>query len=107
MAGSQMNNGKTLQDLTDDLAALREDFAKLSSSIRDVLQGQASATTQRMADAVDDARQKLAGEVAGAKSHLDTMTTDLEHSIERNPLAAIMIGAAVGFLIGLMSRPQK
>lgn len=102
---------KALQDLTSDLAALREDFLKLSTSVRDLVQTQAQSTTRRVVGVVDDARQKLTDEMSDARdhleSHLGSMTADLESTIERSPLLAVLIGAAVGFLLGIVSRPHK
>lgn len=111
MTESEPKEGQALSDLAADLAALRDDFAKLSSSVRELVQAQASSTTRRMIGAVDDARHKLTDEVIGAKdqleTHLGSVSADLESAIERNPLIAVMIGAAVGFVIGLVSRPHK
>jgi ElaB/YqjD/DUF883 family membrane-anchored ribosome-binding protein len=112
MTDPENKEGKaTAQDMAADLAALREDFLKLSASVRELVQSQASSTTRRMIGVVDDARQKLADEMAGAKdqleSHLGTVSADLESTIERSPLLAVLVGAIVGFLIGLVSRPHK
>jgi ElaB/YqjD/DUF883 family membrane-anchored ribosome-binding protein len=99
------------QDLATDIATLREDFLKLSSSVRELVQAQAATTTKRMVGAVDDARHRLTEEMAGARdqfeSHLGSVTADLESTIERSPLLAVLVGAAVGFLLGLVSRPHK
>lgn len=107
MTTPELKEGKTLQDLAADLGALREDFSKLSSSLRELLQAQASSTTRRVLGAVDDSRQKLTDEMASAKDHLGTMTAEIERTIERSPLVAVLIGAVVGFVIGLASRSQK
>lgn len=108
---TESKESKAVQDLAADLAALREDFLKLSASMREFLQTQATSTTRRMIDAVDDARHKLADEMVDAKdhleSHLGTVSADLENTIERSPLLAVLVGAAVGFVIGLVSRPHK
>lgn len=110
-ADPETKENHVLHDLAADLAALREDFSKLSASMRDLLQNQASATGRRMYEAVDEARQKLTDEMAGAKDHLETrlgtVSADLETTIQRNPLVAVVIGAAVGYVIGLVSRPHK
>jgi ElaB/YqjD/DUF883 family membrane-anchored ribosome-binding protein len=49
--------------------------------------------------------------MAGARdqfeSHLGSVTADLESTIERSPLLAVLVGAAVGFLLGIVSRPHK
>lgn len=107
----QEKEAKNIQDLNSDITALREDFSKLSSSVRELIQAQANATTKRMVGAVDDARHKLAEEMAVARdqleTHLGSVTADLESTIERSPLIAVLVGAAVGFLLGLVSRPHK
>jgi len=111
MTDPETKTQKSLTDLTADLTALREDFMKLSTSVRDLVQTQATSTTKRVAGAVGDARHKLSNEMASAKDqlegHLGAMTTDLENTIERNPLLAVFVGAAVGFVVGLASRSHK
>jgi ElaB/YqjD/DUF883 family membrane-anchored ribosome-binding protein len=111
MTHPDTKDAKSVDDLAVDLAALREDFAKLTGSGRELVQTQAASTTKRMIGVVDDARQKLTDEMAGAKdhleSHLGTVTADLESTIERSPLLAVLAGAAVGFMIGLVSRPHR
>ncbi len=109
---SDLKEGKAaVQDLTADIATLREDLVKLSTSVRDLVQAQAASTTKRMVGAVDDARARLTEEMAGARdqfvSHLGSVTADLESTIERSPLLAVLVGAAVGFLLGIVSRPHK
>lgn len=111
MTDPETKASKSVLDLTADLTALREDFMKLSTSVRELVQSQASSTTKRVAGAVDGARHKLSDEMATAKdqleSHLGTMTADLESTIERSPLLAVFVGATVGFIIGLASRSHK
>lgn len=107
MTNQETKEGKALQDLASDLGALREDFSKLSTSMRDLLQAQATSTTRRVLGAVDDSRQKLTDEMATAKDQFGTMTAEIERTIERSPLVAVLIGAVVGFAVGLASRPHK
>src|SRR5690348_5318877 len=79
MTDPETKTQKSLTDLTADLTALREDFMKLSTSVRDLVQTQATSTTKRVAGAVGDARHKLSNEMASAKDqlegHLGAMTT--------------------------------
>jgi ElaB/YqjD/DUF883 family membrane-anchored ribosome-binding protein len=108
MTDPETKSSKAVQDMAADITALREDLMKLSASVRDLVQTQATSTTKRVAGVVDDARHKLTDEMALAKDqlegHLGTMTADLEATIERSPLLAVFVGAAVGFVIGLASR---
>jgi hypothetical protein len=46
------------QDFSADLAALRDDVAKLTSSVSDFIHSHTAATTSTVVDAVDNARQK-------------------------------------------------
>lgn len=111
MTDPETKTQKSVTDLTADLTALREDFARLSASVRELVQSQAASTTKRVYGAVGDARHKLSDEMTNAKDqlegHLGAMTTDLENTIERNPLVAVFVGAAVGFIVGLASRSHK
>ena len=57
-----LKEGKAaVQGLVTDIATLREDLVKLSTSVRDLVQAQAASTTKRMVGAVDDARAKIDG----------------------------------------------
>ena len=47
------------KDFTADLASLRDDVAKLSSSLSEVICTHSAATTNTVFDAVNNARQKI------------------------------------------------
>jgi ElaB/YqjD/DUF883 family membrane-anchored ribosome-binding protein len=98
---------ETSQNFAADLAALRDDITKLSSSVTELVRGQASATSDTVFGAVDSARQKLSETASDAKDRLTGAGSDLEATIERNPLIAVLIAMAAGLLIGLMSRARK
>ena len=78
------------EDFTADLAALRDDVAKLSSSVSDFIRSQTAATTKTVADAVDNARQKISDTASKAQDRVAGASTDLEATIERNPLVAVL-----------------
>jgi ElaB/YqjD/DUF883 family membrane-anchored ribosome-binding protein len=107
-----MANQKTVEeaskDFSADLAALRDDVAKLSSSVSDFIRSQtASATTDTVADAVDNARQKISDTASKAQDHISGASADLEATIERNPLAAVLVALVAGILVGMLSRGRK
>jgi ElaB/YqjD/DUF883 family membrane-anchored ribosome-binding protein len=112
-----------------DLAALREDFAKLSSSVADLVKLQATQASAAMRGAVGDARERLAstaadtkeklagraadaqdrimGKAADAQDRFMAATADLEATIERNPLVAVLIALFIGLLMGTLSRSRR
>jgi ElaB/YqjD/DUF883 family membrane-anchored ribosome-binding protein len=119
----------SLSQINADLATLREDFAKLSSSVADIVQLQANQASAAMRGAVGEARERLASTTAGAKDRLAgraadaqdrimetaadaqdrfmAATADLESTIERNPLIAVLIALFIGLLMGTLSRSRR
>ena len=71
-------------DLTADLAAVRQDVARLAETVSELVQHQ-------MADAQENVR--------AARS-------EIEAGIERNPMMAVLIAFGVGMLIGRMNRSR-
>jgi ElaB/YqjD/DUF883 family membrane-anchored ribosome-binding protein len=82
---------ETSQDFTADLAAMRDDVAKLSSSVSEFIRTQTAETTNTVVDAVDNARQKISDTASKAQDRVARTGTDLETTIERNPLVAVLI----------------
>ena len=95
------------QDFTADLAALRDDVAKLSSSLSEFIRTHSAATTTTVSDVVDNAQQKISGTATKAQDRVTGATTDLEATIERNPLAAVLIALSAGIIVGLLSHGRK
>ena len=98
---------ETSKDFTADLASLRDDVAKLSSSLSEVIRTHSAATTNTVFDAVNNARQKISDTASKAQDHASGVSADLEATIERNPLAAVLIALVAGILVGLLSRGRK
>jgi LytS/YehU family sensor histidine kinase len=58
------------QDFTVDVAALRDDVAKLSSSLSEFIRTQSATTTNAVVDAVDNARQKISDTASKAQDRV-------------------------------------
>jgi ElaB/YqjD/DUF883 family membrane-anchored ribosome-binding protein len=95
------------QDFTADLAALRDDITKLTQSVTDLVRAQATTTADSMLGAVDSARRKISDTATDAQDRVSAISSDLESTIERNPLTAIFVAIGAGILIGLLSRTRK
>ncbi len=96
----------THEDTTVHLAALRQDIARLSESVSALLHNPAPGVAQHVSDAVDDAKAKLSSTAADVKSRVKVAGGEIEASIERNPLTAVMISFGVGVALGMMSRSR-
>jgi ElaB/YqjD/DUF883 family membrane-anchored ribosome-binding protein len=101
------------KDFTADLSSLRDDVAKLSSSLSEFIRTQTTTTTNTVVDAVANARQKIFDTASKAQDRVARTGTDLETTIERNPLVAVLIAMVAGIFvgmvagIGLLSRGRK
>ncbi len=95
------------QDFAADLAALREDITKLTQSVTDLVRSQATSTADSMLGAIDSTRRKISDTAADAQDRVSAISSDLESTIERNPLTAIFVAIGAGILVGLLSRTRK
>jgi ElaB/YqjD/DUF883 family membrane-anchored ribosome-binding protein len=93
-------------DISTDLAALREDVARLSDTLAGVVRSQADAAGATIRGAVDDARGQLSQAACSIRDSALEKSADFEQRIERNPLTAVLIAAGVGLAFGVMSRPR-
>ena len=96
----------TLEDTTAYLAALRQDIARLSESVSALLQNPAPGVAQHVSDAVEDAKAKFPSTAADVKSRVNVAGGEIEASIERNPLTAMLISFGVGMALGVMTRAR-
>jgi ElaB/YqjD/DUF883 family membrane-anchored ribosome-binding protein len=89
------------EDFAADLAALRDDVTKLTSSVSEFIRTQTAAASNTAFDAIDNARQKVSDTASKAQDRMTGASRDLETTIEHNPLAAVLIAMVAGLFIGI------
>lgn len=94
-------------DLAGDLAALRQDVARLTETMSELVQDRTRAFGSRAAAAVGDARDRIASTAADAQSRARAVGGDIEAGVERHPLAAVLIAFGVGVAFGMLSRRHR
>jgi ElaB/YqjD/DUF883 family membrane-anchored ribosome-binding protein len=95
------------EDFAADLTDLRNDIAKLTASVSEIVRSQPSETANKVKDGAGDARQLLSSGAAEAQNQLRGVGSDIEAAIERNPLVAVLTALSAGLLIGMMSGARK
>lgn len=94
-----------------DFAALRDDVAKLSSTVTDFIRSQTAATRNTISGAADSTRQKVSDTVSKAQDRVAGASADLEKTIERNPFGAVIVatlaGVFAGIMLGMLSPSRK
>ncbi|GGH26891.1 hypothetical protein GCM10007036_35040 [Alsobacter metallidurans] len=113
MFGSQETR---MSDVRDDLAAVRNDLARLADTVSNMVAGR-GGVARNARGAVDQARDKVyarandLGKAGGmladeARDRLNRANRQIENRIEHNPIRAVLIAAGVGLVLGLMSRSR-
>ena len=97
---------ETSQDFAADLASLRDDVAKLNSSLSEFVRTHSARSTNTVFEAAD-APQKISDTANKAHDPVAGATTDLEITIEHKPMVAALIAMVAGMLVGLLSRGRK
>ena len=100
--------GKTLSQLSRDVASLKDTFALLASQAG----GEAARKMRNMSEAVASQVGDVASGVAdtgsglatSAKQQAKTFASELEAMARRNPLGTIAGTLVVGFIVGMMTR---
>lgn len=93
-------------DVSADLAALRHDVARLAESMSKLVQQQTQAAGHRVSEVAGGAREKIASTAADAQHRVRAASSEIEASIQRNPLLAVLIALGVGLSLGLLTRPR-
>jgi ElaB/YqjD/DUF883 family membrane-anchored ribosome-binding protein len=98
---------ETSQDFAADLASLRDDVAKLNSSLSEFIRTHSATSTNTVFEAADNAPQKISDTANKAHDPVAGATTDVETTIEHKPMVAALIAMVAGMLVGLLSRGRK
>jgi ElaB/YqjD/DUF883 family membrane-anchored ribosome-binding protein len=93
-------------DLTADVTALRQDVARLAETMSKLVRHQTQAAGVRVSEAVGDAGHQIASTAADAQNRVRAASGEIEASIERNPLTAVLVAFGIGMLFGMMSRSR-
>jgi ElaB/YqjD/DUF883 family membrane-anchored ribosome-binding protein len=86
-----------------DMAGLRDEVAKLSQSVSDMVNKQASSTRDQLAGAMNTASDSMSQAASAAQDKFVSLESDMEGRIKNNPWVAVGIAAFIGVLIGKMS----
>ena len=95
---------KTTEHMATEFSALRDDVARLTATLGELLRLQGKAAGDAAVDAVGAAKNGVADSIADATVHTRAAGAEIEASIERNPMTALVIAFGVGISVGMISR---
>ncbi|PZQ17768.1 MAG: hypothetical protein DI565_03235 [Ancylobacter novellus] len=82
--------------LEADLAALRDDVARLTDTLQSLLADGAATAKNAAREGVDTARAKVEG-----------AAEDLSDAVVENPLTSVLIALGVGYVVGALGRSRR
>jgi ElaB/YqjD/DUF883 family membrane-anchored ribosome-binding protein len=101
------NADATTGDIAAEFSALRQDVARLTATIGDLLRQQTKAAGLGVTEALETAQDKIADTAAGAQGRARAAGSEIETCIGRNPLAALLVAFGVGMSLGMISRSRS
>ncbi|MBS7539691.1 ElaB/YgaM/YqjD family protein [Ancylobacter lacus] len=101
--------------LTDDLATLRTDVAKLAETLTSLVKNESEAMTSAVRSKVRSGAARAeatatslldegSAAIEDAKDRARNLTTDITDAIERNPVGSVVAALGIGFVVGLLTR---
>jgi hypothetical protein len=78
-----------------------------TTSVSELMRAQASMTKGAVMDTVKDVGDKFSDSATDAQNRLRGIGSDIEATIERNPLAAVLTALSAGLLIGMVSGARR
>ena len=117
-AESKESVSENWERLTDRLEQLRKDFAEINSAAGDLAKAGASEGRDRLLGEIDDMSQRLkslAAEmdargrdtVRRAGEQATLLGSEIEGTINRNPMTSVLVALGLGFVIGMASRGRR
>ncbi|KQO75851.1 DUF883 family protein [Rhizobium sp. Leaf262] len=91
-------------EVSAQLAQLREDLANLASSVKALGAGVSSEVKARASRVADDAIAAGEETVDNVRHEIQSINDNLAYQVQKNPLQALGIAAAAGFLIAIVTR---
>jgi ElaB/YqjD/DUF883 family membrane-anchored ribosome-binding protein len=98
------NAESAAEELTADLAAMRKEVARLVDVVGEFVRDRSDTAGTRVATVLDDARDRIASTADDARGRVRAVSGDLVDTVERHPVAALLIAFGIGMSLGLMGR---
>jgi len=101
---SKSNGPKPAEDLAQQAELLRHDFEALVADAGRLIAAAKHATSASAGEHLDTLKAKSEEIMGRAGENLNSAVGAARNTIGENPLGAVLIAGAIGFILGLMSR---
>jgi ElaB/YqjD/DUF883 family membrane-anchored ribosome-binding protein len=95
------------QALSAEMAELRRELARISSTIGDIAANRYSAVREQASGLAEDVAHRSAALRDEAFARAGALEEELQRTVRDRPLTAVAVAAGVGYLVGLLSRSHR
>lgn len=100
MATAKTGGEPTVEELKSELKTLRDDFAKLVETVKELGTEQANAAMRKARKATEGAAESLRMSAEEAKERGEAFAEEIEEMIQRRPLMSILAALGIGYVVG-------
>ena len=93
--------------VSDEIAVLKQDIARLTAAVADLVKLEASHARGKVEDVVVDLYNEGREVLGQAGARAKGLSEELNHTIERNPTTSVLTALGIGLIIGLLSRSRN
>jgi len=88
--------------MANTLRTTREDVAEQASSIAENLQGAGEAARRMATENIEALRETASDYMDQGRARARELGATVQHRVQEQPMAAVLIATAVGFLLGVL-----
>jgi len=93
--------------VSEEITVLKQDIARLTAAVADLVKLEATQARGRVEDVVVDLYKEGREALSQAGTRAKGLSDDLNHTIERNPTTSVLAALGIGLVIGMLSRSRN
>ena len=93
--------------VSDEITVLKQDIARLTAAVSDLLKLEAGQARSKVEDVVIDLYNEGRDKLGQAGARAKSLSDELNHTIERNPTTSVLTALGIGLIVGLLSRSRN
>jgi ElaB/YqjD/DUF883 family membrane-anchored ribosome-binding protein len=104
-----MSEAKTKETaaVSEEIMVLKQDIARLTAAVADLVKLEASQARSKVEDVVVDLYNEGRNALGQAGARAKGLSEELNQTIERNPTTSVLTALGIGLIIGLLSRSRN
>lgn len=93
--------------VSEEIAVLKQDIARLTAAVADLVKLEASQARSKVEDVVVDLYNEGRDVLGHASARAKGLSQELNQTIERNPTTSVLTALGIGLIVGLLSRSRN